>query len=109
VEITDPELIAKYKAAGIRFYEDEDGEWEALVRAEPMLKRETRALGGYFNAKDKGEFVRGMGFQTTGRLLARGFIERDTDVGDDREAYRITSAGEVEWLRIEAGKQVSDR
>jgi hypothetical protein len=102
MEITDPDVIAKYKAAGFHFYAD--GEWESLVRNEPMRKRETKALGGYFRANGELVDVNGAGPQITRRLVARGYIEFAKNGRNDQKFYRITPAGEAEWLRIGAGE-----
>lgn len=78
-----------------------DGEWEALVRASQMGKRELAALEAYFKAKGTIGYVKGGGPGTTERLVARGYVEVIQRRDDERVPYYgITPAGEAEWRRI---------
>jgi hypothetical protein len=84
---------------GLRVYAE--GEWEAIVRASPMQKRDLVALEAYFNAKGTIGYVRGGGLLTTERLAARGYVEVTQRREDGRVPfYGITPAGQAEWLRI---------
>lgn len=99
IEISDPQLVEKYRASGWRIYEE--GEWEELVRKSPLTKLEHRALEGYFKSKGTFADVKGSGPATCDRLQARGFITVVKERGDGKVPYYgITPAGEDEWLRI---------
>jgi hypothetical protein len=87
---------------GMRIYAD--GEWEALVRAKPMRKREVAALEAYCKAKGTVGHVKGGGLTTTERLAARGYVEIIQENGKDRVPYYgITPAGETVWHELAAG------
>jgi hypothetical protein len=86
---------------GMRIYAD--GEWEALVRASPVRKREVAALEAYFKAKGIVGYVKGAGPETTERLVARGYVEIIQENGKDRGSYYgITPAGEAAWRELAA-------
>lgn len=97
ITVDDPKVIESYRAAGVEVYED--GEREELIKHSPMGKRETAALGGFFRARSELADVKGAGLQITHRLITRGYIEIAESHGNDRK-YRITPAGEAEWLRL---------
>jgi hypothetical protein len=79
-----------------------EGEWEAIVRASPMQKREIGALKAYVESKGTVGYVRGGGLATTERLAARGYVEVIQENGEDRiPFYGITPAGEAAWLQLE--------
>ena len=102
IDVKDPALLDQYRAAGFEVLED--GEWEARVKNSPMGKRESKLLGSYFSAKGELVDVKGAGGQIGRRLVARSYIEVAQSRGEDRvPLYRITPAGEAEWLRIAEG------
>jgi DNA-binding PadR family transcriptional regulator len=52
--------------------------------------------------------VKGAGLQITSRLVTRGYIEIAESHGKDRK-YRITPAGEAEWLRLTKSDNLADQ
>ncbi|TQF28792.1 hypothetical protein UNPA324_03350 [Bradyrhizobium sp. UNPA324] len=87
---------------GMRVYAD--GEWEAIVRAKPLRKREIASLKAYFDADGAPNFCSG-GIDTNERLEIRGLTEKSSIPQKDRMPfYRITAAGKDEWRRQAAAQ-----
>jgi hypothetical protein len=106
-EITLDQLpVGKYPN-GMRVYAD--GEWESIVRASPLQKRERDAIEAYFKAKGTIGYVKGGGLLTTERLAARGFVEVVQTREDGRVPYYgITPDGEAAWLAISGGTEAKE-
>ncbi|WP_128948986.1 MarR family winged helix-turn-helix transcriptional regulator [Bradyrhizobium guangzhouense] len=103
-EITFDQLPPGRYPNGMRIYAV--GEWEAIVRSQPLNRLERAALEAYFERKGTISYERGAGPRTIERLEARGFVQVVQTREDGREPYYgITPAGEAEWLRLTGGAE----
>jgi hypothetical protein len=78
------------------------GEWEEIIRGRELQKREKQSLGAYYRAKDsEPSILKGAGYATVERLIARGYI---VSVDPNPDAFhpicKITREGCAAWLAI---------
>jgi hypothetical protein len=83
-------------------------EREESIRREKLRKREQRSLGAYYRAKDGPDSaLKGGGYETVKRLMARGYIVSAVPDHDPLlPVCKITPEGEAAWLRINGGENV---
>ncbi len=84
---------------GYKYYRP--GEWEEEIRKRPITVMERRALACYYRKSDPLS-IKGLGYETIKRLLARGFIV-SADASDkypEHHPCQVTPAGEAAWLAI---------
>jgi predicted DNA-binding transcriptional regulator AlpA len=76
--------------------------WDAIVKNKSLGQREKQALGSYYGIEGGTHLeVKGAGYDTLKRLLARGYVVSvDPDPKAPMPICKITPAGEAAWLQI---------
>jgi hypothetical protein len=101
-----PPQFEKYREqlTGYKFYKP--GEWEALVKRQPLQHREKLALADYYRTKNGIPLTaKGAGHETLKRLLVRGYVVSvDPNPKAPMPICKITPEGEAAWLTMSGKK-----